>query len=432
MHLKHVTLAALLLGNVTPAPVPNPQPEPAPVDVGLVASATMRGLMVCAVPYFIVLRQQGLNQAKMEDMIKSADKNWEEKLKEATSLEDKWEKDRKEKEKDKKKAAADAQGQASSSSGLSSSASSIISPSLEGTVNDPRCPNAFTAYWKSQRANLESAYVRRPTPSSFNPVKNRKVTEATEQCKTNLLTARSKFALQYNMYRRRHRVTGVPLEEWDVRVDPQTEADLDKAIKEGCDYIVTGVEPPPLPDVAAPASPPLPPTEQGNRQEQVPLLPISESSRRGGQQQQPTAPIPQGRLNVAPPKGKQKQIPPPPRGSGPSTQQSPIATNAGSSGQNKLPLTPPGSPKQSSSRSGTPKKQDQSGPASAAQNSKGKGKQPAGTTQGSLMRTFTGLGGKGSTLAAVQGGGRPASLGGGAAGDKQPAPLTKADRRKTG
>ncbi|KAI6363893.1 hypothetical protein MCOR25_005743 [Pyricularia grisea] len=430
MRLNHFTLVSLLLGNVTPAPVPQPQPEPVAVDAGQVASTTLRGAMVCAVPYFILLRQQGLNQAKLEDMIKSADKNWEDKLKEAASLEDKWEKDRKEKEKEKKKAATDAQGQASSSSGPGSSASSVISPTLEGTVNDPRCPNAFTAYWKSQRANLESAYVNRPTPSTFNPAQNRKVNKATEHCKTNLLTARSKFVLQYNMYRRRHHVTGIPLENWDVQVDAQTEADLDNAIKKGCDYIITGVQPEPLPDVAAPAAPPTPPpAERGSRQEQVPLLPISDPSRRGSQQ--PTAPIPEGRLNVPSAKGKQNEVLPPPRAGGSSTQQSPPANNAGTLAQNKLPLTPPGSPNQSNSRPSTPNKLDQTGPAVAAQDSKGKGKQTADTAQGSLARTSTGMGGQGSNSAAVQGSGRPASLGGGGAGDKQPATLKKADHRKS-
>ncbi|KAI6611755.1 hypothetical protein MCOR14_011804, partial [Pyricularia oryzae] len=111
--------------------------------------------------------------------------------------------------------------------------------------------------------------------------------------------------------------TGVPLEDWDVRVDTQTEADLDYAIKKGCDYIATGTAPDPLPGVVAPAPPPAPPAELGSRREQVPLLPIVEPWRRGGQQQPPTAPIPQGRLSVPPPEGKQDQIAPPPRASGP-------------------------------------------------------------------------------------------------------------------
>lgn len=120
-----------------------------------------------------------------------------------------------------------------------------------------------------------------------------------------------------NLYGERHQVTGVPLEDWDVRVDTQTEADLDYAIKKGCDYIVFGTALDSLPGVVAPAPPPTPPAGLGSRREQVPLLPIVEPWRRGGQQQPPTAPIPQGRLSVPPPEGKQDQIAPPPRVSGP-------------------------------------------------------------------------------------------------------------------
>ncbi|TLS22387.1 uncharacterized protein PpBr36_10080 [Pyricularia pennisetigena] len=404
MNLKHLTLAALLLGNATPAPVPNPQPQPAPIDGGQIASTAMRGLTVCAVPYLLHIRQQGLDQAKLEETIKSADKNWEERLKEATSMEEKTVKD----QKDSQKAGTGAQGQASSSSASSSNSATV-------TPLDPRCPHAFTTYWKFQRANHERMLTKRPTASSWNSRQNTKLAKATEQCSTNLLIARSKFMQQNDIYRKKyHNQARLPDEDlWKVDVEPQTLADVEYSIKQGCIYAINGVEPEPLPEMAAAAAPAPPPSERGSRQEQTPLLPLYSTGRRGSNQQLPTAPIPQERLTVPASAA--------PRAGGPSTQQSqsPAGTSAGSSAQSKTPPTPPGSPKESSSKPSTPKGPDQSGSASAADGSKGKGKLPAGTAPGSLARTPSGLGG------------RPASLGSGAVGDKQPDPLTKGDRQRT-